>query len=316
MNYKYLFGPVPSRRLGISLGIDLIPYKTCSYDCVYCECGRTTHLTDRRAEYVPTREVVDELREFLGSHPKLDFITFSGSGEPTLHIGLGEIVQFIKVNYPQYKLALLTNGSLMGDPRVHQEILPVDIVLPSLDAVEGSAFKAINRPHFRIDLASIIQGLADFREIYKGAFHLEVFICPGVNDQPEHLHHLKEKIHFIKPDLVQLNSLDRPGTEDWVQPATRLQLEEIAAFLDWQTEIIAKVKDRRAIQSYHEDIESGILEMIRRRPCTLEDLSETLGLHINEINKYLETLLRNQRIASKKMERGTFFIVKDMTYDV
>jgi len=315
MNYKFLFGPVPSRRLGISLGIDLIPYKTCSYDCIYCECGRTTHLTDRRAEYIPTREVISELREFLSSQPKLDFITFSGSGEPTLHSGLGEIVQFIKADYPQYKLALLTNGSLMGDPQVQQEILPVDIVLPSLDAVEESVFKAINRPHFRIKLESIIQGMSDFKRIYKGAMHLEVFISPGVNDQPVHLQLLKDKIHFIAPDLVQLNSLDRPGTEDWVQPATRSQLEEIAALLDWPTEIIAKGRDRRAIQSYHENIESGILEMIRRRPCTLEDLSETMGLHINEINKYLETLLRNKRIVSKTMDRGTFFMVKDTTHD-
>ncbi len=315
MKYKYLFGPVPSRRLGVSLGVDLIPYKTCSYNCIYCESGRTTHLTDRRKEYVPTSEILDELEHFLSPNPNLDFITFSGSGEPTLHSGIGEIVQFIKTNFPQYKLALLTNASLMWNKKLQQEILPVDLILPSLDAAEDAVFKKINQPHFRIHLDEIIKGLAEFKKIYKGQMLLEVFISPGVNDGPEHLQKLKEKIHLIRPDKVQLNTLDRPGIEDWVQPATRTQLEKIAAFLDWPTEIIAKVKDRRTSQAYHTDIESGIIELIKRRPCTLEDLSETLGLHINEINKYIETLLKSQRIFSKKMERGTFFILKDAAHE-
>ena len=315
MSYKYLFGPVPSRRLGVSLGVDLIPYKTCSYNCIYCESGRTTHLTNKRAEYVPTSEVIKELDHFLSANPHLDFITFSGSGEPTLHSGIGEIVQFIKSKYPQYKIALLTNGSLMADKKLHQEILSIDLILPSLDAVDEKIFKKINQPHHRIHLDQTIAGLAEFNKNYKGQLLLEVFISPGINDQREHLQNLKEKIHFIKPDVVQLNSLDRPGIEDWIQPATRAHLEEIAAFLEWPTEIIAKVRDRRTSQAYHTDIESGIVEMIKRRPCTLEDPSETMGLHINEINKYIETLQKSERIFSKKMERGTFFILKESLND-
>lgn len=313
MKYKYLFGPVPSRRLGVSLGVDLIPYKTCSYNCIYCESGRTTKLTNKRAEYIPIKDILEELKHFLQSNPQLDYITFSGSGEPTLNSGIGEVIRFIKTEYPQYKLALLTNGSLMNDSKLQQDLLPIDLILPSLDAVESDVFKKINQPHPGIQLDQVITGLAEFRKMFQGEMLLEVFISPGVNDGPEHLQTLKEKIHLIQPDKVQLNSLDRPGIEDWVQPATHDQLKIIADFLQWPTEIIAKTKDRRTSQAYHTDTESGIIELIKRRPCTLEDLSETLGLHINEINKYIETLLKSQRIFSKKMERGTFFILKDAT---
>ncbi len=308
--YKYLFGPVPSRRLGISLGIDLIPVKTCTLNCVYCECGRTTDLTLERKEWVPTKKVIEELDDYLQNNPTPDFITFSGSGEPTLHSGVGEILDFLtrkKKTYP-FKTAVLTNGTLLNDPQVRRELLQADVVAPSLDAASKRAFKKINRPHPDLNIEDIIAGEIAFRKEFQGEIWLEVFIVPGVNDNEQELTALKEAILQIKPDIVQLNTLDRPGAIPTIRAATREELQHILDF--WQlpnAEIIAKAQTRQEKKSYRKDTESAILETIRRRPCTLNDLQEILGLHINEINKYLSVLEAKGKIKSLRQNRGVFY---------
>jgi len=301
---------VPSRRLGISLGVDLVPHKTCSLNCVYCECGKTTDLTVERKQYIPTTDVIEELGEFLKDRPKLDFITFSGSGEPTLHSGIGEICDFIKSNFPEYKLALLTNGTLFFDPAVRQEVKKIDIILPSLDAATEDIFKKINHPHRDLKINAIIDGIVKLRSEFTGKMWLEIFIVPGLNDTSEQIAALKDAVHFIQPDLVQLNTLDRPGTAEWVRQASKKTLEKIAEQLDWETEIIANFKKREQISSYSIDVENAILQMLRRRPCTTADLSASLGKHENEINKYIEALLEKNIIAAKRMSRGNFFLTQ------
>lgn len=308
--YRYLFGPVPSRRLGVSLGVDLVPHKTCSLNCIYCECGATTELTLARRPYVPTAAVLHELQLFLQNQPQLDVITFSGSGEPTLHSGIGEIIQILKQNYPAYKLALLTNGTLLHQPEVREAVLPVDFILPSLDAVSDPVFRKINRPAAGLHAGDVISGLIEFRKIFTGQMWLEIFIIPGVNDHAEEIARFKATIRRIRPDQVQLNTLDRPGAESWVQPESRAILEQIAAQLDWPTEIIANFKKREQVAGYQPDIESAIFQTVKRRPCTVEDLSTVLGLHPNEINKYLETLLNQGKIIAETLERGVFFRLK------
>jgi wyosine [tRNA(Phe)-imidazoG37] synthetase (radical SAM superfamily) len=310
MSYRYIFGPVPSRRLGRSLGVDLVPHKTCSFRCVYCECGKTTLLTNERVEYVPTSELLAALNQFLSVKPQLDYVTFSGAGEPTLHIGLGKIVNFIKKNFPQFKIALLTNGSLFYQKKLRDEVIDIDLILPSLDAADEEVLRRINRPYHEIDLKHIISGLVELKKIQRGQMWLEVFIIPGLNDQPDHIEKLKNTIHQIKPDIVQLNALDRPGTENWITTASQEQLELIAAELDWQTEIIAKFPDRKESLAYHDNIETAILEMIKRRPCTLEDLSQMLGSHANEVNKYLDVLMKTDQVQARQMERGLFYWAK------
>ncbi len=310
MSYRHLFGPVPSRRLGRSLGVDLVPHKTCSFNCVYCECGKTTLLTKKRAEYIPTAAVIAELNQFLSSNPPLDYITFSGAGEPTLHSGLGKIINFIKSKFPQYRLALLTNSSLFYQKRLRDEVIKIDLILPSLDAADEEIFHQINRPHQTISLKQIILGLTELKKIQQGQMWLEVFIIPGINDGADHIEKLKTAVHQIRPDLVQLNALDRPGAEQWVKSASAELLEKIAKKLGWSTEIIAKFPERKASVAYHEDIEAAILDLIKRRPCTLEDLSVTLGLHINEVNKYLDGLIKADQIYIRQMERGLFYWAK------
>ena len=309
--YKYLFGPVPSRRLGMSLGVDLVPHKVCSLNCIYCECGSTTKLTTERLEYVPYDKVISELKNFMSNNPAPDYITFSGSGEPTLNSRIGEVVDFIKQNYPDISLALLTNGTLLNDKEVRKEILKTDLVLPSLDAASDIAFQKINRPFNSLRVEDYINGLVQFRNEYSGKIWLEVLIIPDYNDGKENLIKLKEAFLKINPDSIQLNTLDRPGIIDGLRAMSRQELQKIVDFWNLDNvEIIAAAPERKDIKSYRSDTESAILETIFRRPCTLDDLKKILGLHINEINKYLDVLEADKKIESVRQERGLFYHIK------
>jgi len=309
--YKYLFGPVPSRRLGMSLGIDLIPKKVCSLNCVYCEVGKTTKLTTDRLEYVKYDKVIDELKDFMSDKPKIDYITFSGSGEPTLNSRIGEILNFIKENYPDVKTAVLTNGTLLSDKNLRKELLKADVILPSLDAVGQEAFEKINRPAPELSLQNYIQGLIDLRKEYEGKIWLEVLFLKDYNDSEDELMRLKEVIDKIKPDSIQLNTLDRPGTEEGLIPLSKDELQHIVDFWDFDNvEIIASQLQRTNISSYNGNVESAILETIARRPCTLDDLHRLLGIHVNEINKYLGTLESEGKITTQSLERGVFYELK------
>jgi wyosine [tRNA(Phe)-imidazoG37] synthetase (radical SAM superfamily) len=228
MTYRHLFGPIQSRRLGASLGVDMVTAKTCTLDCVYCECGATTLHTAERREYVPATEIKAELAHFLDSSPVLDFVTFGGSGEPTLNTALGDLIAFVCDSFPQYKTAVLTNGTLLGDSAVRAALMRASVVLPSLDAVLPATFARLNRHCEGIELDTMIEGLVEFSREYTGRILLEVFIIPGLNDSPEEIQLFKSVIARIGPEQVQLNSLDRPGTCEWVTPADRATLERIA----------------------------------------------------------------------------------------
>lgn len=310
--YKYLFGPVPSRRLGMSLGVDLVPKKVCSLDCVYCEVGKTTKLTLVRKEYIKVDRIKKELTDYFNNNPDPDYITFSGSGEPTLNIYIGEILQFIKQNKPNIPIAVLTNGTLFYNKNVREEIINADVVLPSLDAATDYIFKKINRPADNLSIEECIQGLVDFRNEFKGEIWLEIFILPGYNDNEEELVELKKAIQKIKPDSIQLNTLDRPGTVSNLRGATREELQSVIDFWELDNvQIIAASPERKKIQSYRTDTENAIMETIARRPCTLDDLTKILGIHINEINKYLDVLDAEDRVETVEQERGVFYQVKE-----
>ncbi|TSA23798.1 radical SAM protein [bacterium] len=311
MKYKHLFGPVPSRRLGLSLGIDPIPYKTCSFDCVYCECGATTNLTSTRKEYIPVDEIISELDSFLSNNPTLDYITFSGSGEPTLNIGIERIITFLKKKFPQYKIAVLTNSSLFSDPEVRKELLLADVIMPSLDAVSYNISQKINRPVNGIRPVDIIQGLISFRREFPGKIWLEIFIIPGINDTDEEIEKFHTVLKKINPDLIQLNSIDRPGTENWVVPADEETLVKIKKKFEYLPVVtISNYQKREKVKSYNFKIEDAILATISRRPCTADDLSEILDIHLAELNKYLDALHEKDMIEAVKRPRGLFFRAK------
>ena len=310
--YKYLFGPVPSRRLDMSLGIDLVPKKVCSLNCVYCEVGETTKLAVDRMEYVKVDKIFAELKEFMSNNPKIDYITFSGSGEPTLNSKIGEVLSHVKQHYPEVKTAILTSGALLADKRLRTEILASDVILPSLDAASQSVFEKINQPNPNLKIDTYIQGLVDMRKEYKGNIWLEVFLLKNYNDTPDELMLLKEAILKIKPDMIQLNTLDRPGAVSGLKALTKEELQTVAD--NWNipnVEIIASASQRTTLESFSTDIEATILATIARRPCTLNDLHQVLGIHINEINKYLGTLELNSKIKSVELDRGAFYELSD-----
>lgn len=309
MKYKHIFGPVPSRRLGNSLGIDIVYHKVCSLDCVYCEVGKTTLHTAQRAEYIPYEKIVEELKDYFNNNPDPDYITFSGSGEPALNSRIGDIINFIGSLRPDVPIAVLTNGTLFYDKSVRNELSGADLVLPSLDAISQEIFNKINRPVIGLDVHDHIQGLIDFRKEYKGQIWLEVFILPDYNTSKEELIGLKKAIKDIAPDKVQLNSLDRPGTVRDIKEISEKELNHIKDILNFKNiEIVKSARNRRKIESYSNDTESMILQTLKRRPCTIEDICEISQMNSNEISKYLDVLEKEYLIKRIRKERGIFYI--------
>lgn len=312
MIHKHLFGPIPSRRLGISLGIDLLPFKTCSLDCIYCECGSTTNLTNIISEYIPTNEVLKELDDYLKNKPKLDYITFSGSGEPTLHSGIGKIIDFLKTNYSHYKIALLTNGMLLFNKEVQSNIKDIDLILPSIDAISIEAFRKINRPCADIDYKNVLDGIIDFKKTFKGIMWVEVFIVHGINDNDEEIKLFKEYFIKLKPDMIQLNSLDRPGTEDWVKKADRSILEKIKEQLSpLNVQIIAKYDHKTESHINLEKVNEKIISILKRRPCTFDDLLTSLNIEPIELNRHINYLQEQNLIEIIIKDRGEFYRIKN-----
>ncbi|MBU0544296.1 MAG: radical SAM protein [Proteobacteria bacterium] len=305
--YRYIFGPVPSRRLGISLGVDLLPAKTCTLDCIYCECGRTGNLTLERKEYVPVEKVKSELRDFLSQGPKLDFVTFSGSGEPTLHKQIGDLIRFLKSEYPKYNVAVLTNGTLLFDPEVRTQVLDADVVKVSLDAGSAENFIHINRPHQALEMSRIIDGLISFREIYSNQLWVEVFIVKGLNDKDTELKRIRDILKLVRPDRIHLNTLDRPGTETWVEPVEESFLTDVAGYL-CNARVVDKPDTSGKISGT--DFREFIISTVKRRPCTAEDVSRILNIHENDAKKHLDKLHENGEIKKISMPRGVFYFLK------
>jgi wyosine [tRNA(Phe)-imidazoG37] synthetase (radical SAM superfamily) len=303
---KYVFGPVPSRRLGRSLGVDLVPYKTCTFDCIYCDLGRTTRKTVSQRSYVSPKEIQGELELYLSVLDKQpDYITISGSGEPTLNTNLGEIIRKIK-EITAAPIAVLTNGSLLPMDKVREDLSGADVVLPSLDAITPALFEYINRPHTSLKIEAIISGLIQFRKQYRGQIWLEVVFCRGINDDKEEIERLKGVIESIQPDRVQLNTPVRPPAEEFAYPLTTSQLEEIREKLGDKAEIISEFTAPLG-KEFNSVKDTEILNLIKRRPCTTEDISKALGLRMDEIVKHLDHLTKTGVIRYRMYEHRCYY---------
>lgn len=304
---NHIFGPVPSRRLGISLGVDIVPFKTCSLNCIYCECGKTNHLTVERTGFVPPDTVLGEVKDAVERHRFLDYVTFSGSGEPTLNKDIGEIIRGIK-QVTDVPVAVLTNGTLLSRPDVREELLPADVVLPSLDAVSPDIFARINQPHRDLDIRQIIEGLTRFRRLFQREIWLEVLIVEGLNDSREELAKLHRCLKQINPHRVQLNSLDRPPAFEDVKPVGIKVLEGIVRqWADLPVEIIKRTRRREEIASFNRNLENSILNTISRRPLTIDDLVVMTGKHRSELFKYIDILEKEKKIYPKIVGQQIFF---------
>lgn len=301
---KYLFGPVPSRRLGLSLGVDIIPLKTCTQNCLYCQLGKDAVQTLERKVYAPIDEVIAEIRTRIQAGLKADHITVSGSGEPTLHLELGRLIDQIH-RLTSIPVAVITNGSLLWRQDVRNDCAKADMVLPSLDAGDEQTFKKLNQPHPDIDFYRFVEGLCQFRRQYTGPVWLEVFLCEGVNTDSKSLENIGKLIDQIKPDKVQLNTAVRPTAHSHIHAVLPETMKSLANQLGRGAEVIADFPFEKMGQSACDPL--LILEMLRRRPCSVEDLCSALGTRREIIQKIITHLMHTGQILSEERGRNTFY---------
>lgn len=306
-SYKHLFGPVPSRRFGRSLGIDLTPFKTCSYDCIFCQLGHTTRHTLKRDNYVNVAETLAEIKHWLENDGKADKITLAGSGEPTLHAGFGEILGFIKAR-TKIPVAILTNGSMLYLPEVRKAAAVADIVKISLSAWDQQSLETINRPAPGYRFEQLIDGEKKFRDEFKGRLWLEVFMLAGINATPAEVAKIATLVKQIRPDRVQLNTCVRPPAEESARAVPENKLRELADIFEPAAEIIAEY---RAAKGGEVKVnEQAILEMLQRRPCTASQIAEVFGMHLNEVSKYLGMLTRSEQITATHRNNDIYYFAQ------
>lgn len=301
-DYKYIFGPVPSRRLGRSLGVDLLPMKTCSFDCVFCQLGRTTNSTLQRREYVPTESVIRELSHWLDSGESADFVTLSGSGEPTLHSRFADIFRLVH-SKSDISTALLTNGSFLSRESVRRDVQLADMIKVSLSAWDQKSFEKINRPHSGLAFSELVWGLQKLSQEYHGDLMIEVFLIQDFNDSPEYVSRIAEYINDLYAQRVQLNTLIRPPAEKGLKAVPENKLRELSEKFKLPVEIVTEYKPNP-----EKEISSSvnsILSLLQRRPCTAQELVDVSGKPLSEVeNSIKELLQRNaiQRIAHGQTE--------------
>jgi len=304
-----IFGPVPSRRLGRSLGIDVVPHKTCTYNCVYCEAGPTTSLTLDRQAFVNPDLVLGELADYFRQHPgSVDVLTFAGAGEPTLYLPLGDLIREIKKRYPSYPLMVLTNGSLLWDPAVRRDLMEADRVVPSLDATLEEVFRRVNRPHPRLKLSRILEGLFAFREEYPCPLHVEVALVRGVNDTRAALENLREILDALDPPRVELNTVVRPPAVPGMMGLEPHEMEEARRILGAdRTEILGSFVHPSAAGS-DADLEERILAMIRRRPCDQEEMARSLAVGPHELESVVKKLREKGFVSRQRFGDRDFLV--------
>jgi wyosine [tRNA(Phe)-imidazoG37] synthetase (radical SAM superfamily) len=306
---SHLYGPVLSRRLGLSLGVDITPLKTCSYDCLYCQLGKTTRKSIQREHFYPPGEILQQIRKALREGPGPDVVTFSGSGEPTLNADLGDLIRGVKA-FTDVPVAVITNSSLIYEPKVQEELLATDLVVPSFDAASEEIFHKINRPYPDLKLEKIREGLIRFRSRYGGKIRLEILFLDGINNSAEELEYLRQAVREMNPDGIDLNTVIRPPAEESAKPLSYEQLEKIRDFFGKGARIVFRLPLFRRQASSHRT-SRAILEMVGRRPCSLEELAAALGRHHHEVSKYLGALVEGGEVKERRHAGGTFFVAKE-----
>lgn len=300
LSCKYLFGPVPSRRLGRSLGIDVTPFKTCSFDCVFCQCGCTTRLITERAEFVPFEEVCAEIEHWLNEDGQADVITFAGSGEPTLYARLGELISFIKTR-TKIPVIVLSNGTLLHRITVRDELLLADVVKVSLSAWDDASFKKINRPARGLSFDQLLAGQRDFRNVFRGELWMEVFLMEGINADPEQVRKIAEAAAGIRPDKIHLNTAVRPPAEAEALPVTKEKLEALCGLFTPRAEVIASFSAEASPAAGFSA--EKLIDLIRRHPATAAQLAENFGI----VPSAVSPLLDDPRLQTEVRDGETYY---------
>lgn len=287
------------------MGIDFIPFKTCSLDCVYCQLGHTPEKTTARKTYIPASQILPQIEKKIASGVRIDYLTFSGSGEPTLNSEIGKLIRKIKT-ITEIPIAVLTNGTLLQRSEVRKALSAADLIVPSLDAVTQDVFERVNRPHPSLRVEDIISGIKKFRLEFKGLMWIEVLLVKGFNDTVEHLKKLKTVLDDIQPDKIQLNTVVRPPAEALARPLSKTEMERVKAFLGDRCEIIANFK-RKTVDLTMKSSEDSMLAMLKRRPMTTADLAASLGLHRDIVIKQLQILIERGKIRPVQHKGHVYF---------
>jgi wyosine [tRNA(Phe)-imidazoG37] synthetase (radical SAM superfamily) len=293
--------------LGHSLGVDLVPLKTCTYDCIYCQLGRTTNKTMERKEYVPIEDILVELERRLALGPVPDYVSLAGSGEPTLHSRIGELIGRIK-KLTDIPVAVLTNGSLLWMRPVQDALMEADLVLPSLDAGDERLFRHVNRPHSDITFEQVTEGLITFRERFHKPIWLEVFLLAGITGIAPEARKIAAIADRIHPDRVQLNTVARPPAEEFACRVSEERLESLAPLFSGKTEVIREATAEHTLPVAPNSMnDEDLLALVRRRPCTAHDVSIGLGIHINEATKRLSALCQRGLVTALRNDKDVFY---------
>ncbi len=301
----FIYGPVASRRLGRSLGVDLVPRKVCSYDCVYCQLGRTKKKTVQRKPYVESGKVLDQLHHRLKQKVRADFITLGGSGEPTLNSQIGLLIGEIKKRF-RVPVAVLTNSSLLSDIRVRESLMEADAVLPSLDAHDPEGFESINRPHPDITFETMVEGLIAFGKEYPGEIWLEVFVLAGLNATESDAMRFKSWTEMVNPQKIHLNTAVRPTAETYAKQVLPEGLAMFCKVMGEKAEVITPYLDPKK-HGRGADFEQDLLSLLARRPCTVDDISSGLDLHRDDILKHVESLVKTRRVDRVKKGSEVYY---------
>lgn len=303
---RYVFGPVPSRRLGYSLGVDVVPWKYCDFDCIYCQVGRTTRKELERRSFYPREQILEEILDSLEEETSIDFLTFSGSGEPTLNSDLGWLIREVKKS-SQIPVAVITNGSLLKREDVQYDLMQADVVLPSLDAASEDIFRFINRPHVSIELEDLIEGLKAFTKNYKGKVWLEFMVVKHINDDPEELEKYKDILKELEIDKVQLNTVIRPPAEEGVEGLKEEELKRVKEILGEKCEIICSFEKAIPLEE-GENFEERIVEIVKRRPLTLDEICAITGIPIRQAKNHLRILEGKGILRSFHLENSVYYV--------
>ncbi len=306
---KFVFGPVPSRRLGRSLGVDPIPFKTCNHNCVYCQLGRTTPVTHARKDFFPPGEIVAEVRAALDAHPpgEIDYVTFVGEGEPLLCASLGRVLREVRA-MTEVPIAVITNGSLLTRPEVRDELCAADLVMPTLNAADQATFRRIDRASPKLEIAEIIAGMAAFREIFDGRLWLEIMLIKGVNDTEPVLRGLAEALRRIRPDQVHLNVPIRPPAEDWVKPPDEAGLVRAMVLLGDVAPLVRPAESPCEWANGAPGVED-VIDVLRRHPMGHDELVRTLERSAPGRSQVLLEALESSPQARRHVYQGQLFWV-------
>jgi len=302
---RHVYGPVPSHRLGRSLGVDLVPFKTCAYNCIYCQLGRTTDLTITRREYVPVEQILVQLKEKLRTGPTPDYVSLAGSGEPTLHARIGKLIAGIK-RLTRIPVAVLTNGLLLSMRDIQDALMEADLVLPSLDAGDADLFRLVNRPHAQIEFDAMVDGLAVFRERFTKPVWLEVMLLAGITGIRAEVEKIAALARRIRPERVQINTITRPPCEEFAYPVSPDVMAAFARLFGRGASVVSEHRPRRAAGS-GTLADGDILALLTRRPCTARGISDGLGLHLGEVTKRLDILIDRRAVTPVRKNGSVFF---------